>query len=172
MGEAEHVNGALITLNFFHLLGVQPMLGHSFSEGEDQPGHNQLVIVSHQFWKRRLSGRSDAIGRAILLDGHQYEVVGVMPPAVSFPRGRQLSELEQLPERIDYWSPIVFSNADLATPVGNENYLTVGRLKPRVTIQQLGADLIALGRSFLKDYPKPVQFVTVVRPLQEAMARE
>jgi hypothetical protein len=113
MGVSEHVNGALITVNFFHLLGVQPMLGRGFSEGEDQPGHNQLVIVSHQFWKRRMSGRSDALGRAILLDGRPYEVVGVMPPAVSFPRGRQLSELEQLPERIDYWSPIVFSNSDL-----------------------------------------------------------
>ena len=172
MGEAEHVNGALITVNFFHLLGVQPMLGRSFSEGEDQPGHNQLVIVSHQFWKRRLSGRSDALGRAILLDGRPYEVVGVMPPAVPFPRGRQLSELEPLPERIDYWSPVVFSSADLTTPVGNENYLAVGRLKPRVTIQQIGADLTALERSFSKGYPEPVQFVIVVRSLQVAMARE
>jgi putative ABC transport system permease protein len=172
MGEAEHVNGALITVNFFHLLGVQPMHGRSFSEGEDQPGHNQLVIVSHQFWKRRLSGRNDALGRAILLDGRPYEVVGVMPPAVSFPRGRQLSELEQLPERIDYWSPIVFSNADLATPVGNENYLAVGRLKPHVTIQQLAADLTALETSFSRGYPEPVQFVIVVRSLQEAIAQE
>src|SRR5260370_17656330 len=120
------------------------MLGRSFAEGEDTHGHNQLVIVSHQFWKRRLSGRSDGLGRAILLDGRPYEVVGVMPPAVSFPRGRQLSELEQLPERIDYWSPIVFSNPDLATPVGNENYLAVGRLKPLLTIHPLGPHLTPL----------------------------
>ena len=172
MGEAEHVNGALITVNFFHLLGVQPILGRSFSDGEDQPGHNRLLIVSYQFWQQRLSGRRDVLGRKILLDGQSYEIIGVMPPAFPFPRGRQLSELEKLPERIDYWAPIVFSRDDLATPVGNENYLAIGRLKAGAMMPQVAADLTALETSFAKTYPEPVQFIIVVRSLQEAMARE
>jgi hypothetical protein len=95
-----------------------------------------------------------------------------MPPAFPFPRGRQLSELEKLPERIDYWAPIVFSRDDLATPVGNENYLAIGRLKAGAMMPQVAADLTALETSFAKTYPEPVQFIIVVRSLQEAMARE
>lgn len=172
LGQAEQVKGALTTTNFFNLLGVSPRLGRGFSEGENQPGHNHVIIVSYQFWQHRLSGRRNALGRKILLDGRPYEVIGIMPPAFPFPRGHQLSELEQLPEQVDYWSPIVFSKDDLATPVGNENYLAIGRLKPGTTISQVVADLTALETSFSKTYPEPVQFVIVVRPLQQAMARE
>jgi putative ABC transport system permease protein len=141
LGQAEQISGAHITADFFHMLGVQPMLGRSFSEGEDQPGHNRVVIVSYQFWQNRLSSRRDVLGRKILLDGQPYELVGVMPPGLPFPHGREISELEPLPERTEYWTPIVFSKDDLETPVGQEDYMAVGRLRLGATIPQVVADL-------------------------------
>jgi len=172
LGQAANVKGARITANFFHLLGVQPILGRTFFEGEDQPGHSQVVIVSYQFWQQRLSGRADALGGKILLDGQPYEVVGVTGPSFPFPRGREISELERLPEQIDYWAPLVFSKDDLATALGNENYLPVARLKPGVTIAQVVDDLTALEKVFSKNYPEPVTFLIMARRLQQSMARE
>jgi len=172
LGQAANVKGALITANLFHLLGVQPILGRTFSQSEDQPGHNGVVIVSYQFWQQRLSGNSDALGRKILLDGKPYEVVGVTGPSFPFPRGREISELERLPEQIEYWLPLVFSKEDLETPLGNENYLPVARLKPGVTVAQVVDDLTALEKVFSKNYPEPVTFIIVARRLQQSMARE
>jgi predicted permease len=172
LGPAEQISGAYITANFFHLLGLQPMLGRSFTEGEDQPGHDKVVIVSYRFWQQRLSGRSDVLGRKVLLDGQPYELVGVMPPGLLFPRGPEISEVEPLPEHTEYWTPIVFSKDDLETPVGNDNYMAVGRLRQGVTIPQVVADLTALEKVFSKRYPAPVEFDPMVRPLQASMARE
>lgn len=163
LGEAEQIGGAHITANFFNMLGAQPMLGRSFTEGEDQPGHDKVVIVSYRFWQQRLSGRSDVLGRKILLDGERYELVGVMPPGLLFPREREISEVEPLPDHAEYWTPIVFSKDDLETPVGNDNYMAVGRLKPGITIPQVVADLTALEKGFSKRYPAHVELDPIVR---------
>ncbi|MGA8594121.1 MAG: ABC transporter permease [Bryobacteraceae bacterium] len=172
LGEAEQISGAHITADFFHMLGVQPMLGRSFSEGEDQPGHDKVIIVSYRFWQHRLSGRRDVLGRKILLDGQPYALVGVMPAGLPFPRGPEISELEPLPDHTEYWTPIVFSKDDLAAPVGQMDYMAVGRLKPGATIPQVIADLTALEEVISKRYPEPVELDPMVRPLQAAMARE
>ncbi|MFZ0595211.1 MAG: ABC transporter permease [Bryobacteraceae bacterium] len=172
LGEAEQISGAHITANFFHMLGVQPILGRSFTEEEDQPGHDKVIIVSYQFWEHRLSGRRDVLGHKILLDGQPYELVGVMPPGLLFPRGGEISELEPLPDNAEYWTPVVFSKDDLETPVGNDNYMAVSRLKPGATVPQVITDLTALEKVISKRYPEPVEFDPMVRPLQAAMARE
>ena len=65
IGPAEQISGVRITANFFHMLGVQPLFGRSFAEGEDKPGNNQVVIVSYQFWQNPILNhvRSRMLGR-------------------------------------------------------------------------------------------------------------
>lgn len=171
-GEAVQVNGVRVSVNLFHLLGVQPAIGRGFIKGEDQPGRGRVVVVSYYLWQERLGGRSDVLGRTLLLDGQPYEVVGIMPEGFPFPRGKQLSDLEILPEHTDYWIPLVFSKDDLASPMGDENYIAIARVKPGLTDRRVWADITALEKIISKRYPEPVEFDPVVRPLQQAMARD
>jgi putative ABC transport system permease protein len=172
LGPTEQISGVRITANFLHMLGVQPLLGRSFAPDEDQPGHNQVVIVSYDFWQNYFSGLRNALGRKILLDGQPYEVIGVMPPGLPFPGGRQLSEVVVLPNRTEYWRPLVFTKDQLGSPLGDFDFVAIGRLKPGVSAPQVVADLAALERVIAKRYPQPVEIDPVVRPLQAAMARE
>lgn len=129
-GESVQVGGAHVSANFFHLLGVQPVLGRSFSNGEDQAGRDHVVIISHLFWQEKLGGRSDVLGQQIRFDGEPFQVIGVMPADFPFPNGRQLSDLTVMPEHADYWTPLVFNKDDLDSPLGNMNFAAIARLKP------------------------------------------
>lgn len=171
-GEAVQVNGVRVSPNLFHLLGIQPAIGRSFVKGEDQAGRERVVVISYRLFQEELGGRPEALGQTLVLDGEPYEVVGVMPDRLPFPRGKQLSELEVLPEYTDYWVPLVFSEEDLASPLGNENYIAIARMKPDVTTAQVLADVTALEKAIAKRYPEPVEFDPIVRPLQQAMARD
>ncbi len=171
-GEAVQVNGVRVSPNLFHLLGIQPAMGRGFVKGDDQAGRERVAVISYRLWQEALGGRSDALGQALVLDGQRYEVVGVMQAGFPFPRGKQLSELEILPERTDYWVPLVFSKEDLASALGNENYIAIARIKTGVTTAQVLADVTALEKVISKRYPEPVEFDPVVQPLQQAMARD
>jgi putative ABC transport system permease protein len=172
LGPAEQITGVRITANFFQMLGAQPLLGRNFAEGEDQAGKNQVVIVSYQFWQNRLSARRDALGLKILLDGQPFEVIGVMPPRFPFPGGRQLSDVVILPDHTEYWTPLVFTKEQLSMPLGDFNFIAIGRLKPDTTISQVFADLTALEKEISKRYPQPLEINPIVRHLQAAMARD
>ena len=171
-GEAVQVNGVRVSPNLFHLLGIQPAIGRGFVKGEDQAGRERVVMISHRLWEDAFGGRSDALGQTLLLDGQPYDVVGVMPEGLPFPRGKQLSELEILPEHTDYWVPLVFSKEELATPTGEGNYIAIARLKLGVTTTQVLADVAALEQVIAKRYPEPIEFDPVVRSLQQTMARD
>ena len=55
--EAEHVEGQLVSANFFHVLGVQPVMGRDFTKDEAVPGQHRVMLLSHGFWQRRFGGR-------------------------------------------------------------------------------------------------------------------
>jgi hypothetical protein len=76
-GEPERVRGAVVTADFLRALRITPVLGRDFAEGEDQPGQDQVVIVSERFWRRQLGGDAGAIGRALRVDGVALDVIGV-----------------------------------------------------------------------------------------------
>ncbi|MBV8895964.1 MAG: ABC transporter permease [Acidobacteriaceae bacterium] len=171
-GEATQIRGLGARSNFFRMLGVRPALGRGFITGEDQLGRDGVVVISNHLWQENFGGRRDILGRTIRLDGRAVEVIGVLAPAFPLPRAHQLSEVEPLPEHPEYIRPLVFSEEDLGTPLGNENYLPIARLRPGATPAQALADLTALEKVISKRYPEPVEFDPVVRPLQQAMARE
>lgn len=79
---AEQLRGRAVSWTYFALLGLTPAIGRDFTEQDSQPGSPPAVIVSHGFWQQRLSGRLDAIGKPIRLDGADYTVAGVLPQSV------------------------------------------------------------------------------------------
>src|SRR5581483_6690635 len=79
------------TDNFFDVFGVRPILGRTFLPGEDQPGRDDVVVLSHEVWQQDFSGDPKVIGRVARLDGHPYIIIGVMPADFRFPLGRRNS---------------------------------------------------------------------------------
>ncbi len=79
---AELLRTRVVSWGFFSVLGLQPMLGRDFTEADGKLGTPPVAIASHIFWQQRLGGRADAVGRPVRLDGAEYTLIGVMPPAV------------------------------------------------------------------------------------------
>ena len=84
-GEAVHLVGSTVSANLFTLLGAQAGLGRTFQPGEDVPGPDRMVILSHALWQKKFASDPAIIGHVITIDGVNREVVGVMPASFSFP---------------------------------------------------------------------------------------
>jgi predicted permease len=89
------------TANLFNALGTPPLLGRGFEPGEDRPGAEPVVVISHGLWQQELGGAPDVIGRRLVISGAPVTIVGVMPPGFYFPS----------PE-FRAWRPLVLDAAD------------------------------------------------------------
>ena len=91
-GATERARGALVSENYFAVLGTSPAHGRFFAPDDDQPGNPvQVVVLSAGLWQRAFGGRSDIIGQSIRLDNHPFEVIGIAPAGFQgINRGDQL----------------------------------------------------------------------------------
>jgi len=78
---AELLVTRVVSWGFFSVLGIQPMIGRDFNEQDGKAGTPPVAIAGHSFWQQRLGARADAIGKPVRLDGAEYMLIGVMPPA-------------------------------------------------------------------------------------------
>jgi predicted permease len=122
------VRGARVTANFFDVLGVRPAFGRGFNEGEDRPGANRVVVVSHRIWRERLRGDPGAIGRQIVVNDVPRTIVGIMPPRFGYPA-----------RHVEIWLPISLDPA--RTKPATLNLAGIGRLRPGVSPEAARADL-------------------------------
>ncbi len=97
-GEPETLIGYRFSADFFPMLGRPPLLGRVFLPGEDRPGAEKVVVLSHRLWQRKLGGDPAVVGRALTLSGASYTVIGVMPPGFVHPTGIELWTPFDLPE--------------------------------------------------------------------------
>jgi putative ABC transport system permease protein len=141
--EAERVGSARVTYNFLAVLGLSPTLGRDFGETDDVPHCKKVALISDALWKRRFGGSRGVIGRSIILDGIEREVVGVLPPSVKLPRRAQIYiPLDDLRAEKDYLDR------------GNHpGFSALGRLKPGVTLEQATADLHNIAGELERRYP-------------------
>jgi|SRR5579863_3266144 len=79
-GKPEELMAGAVTANFFQMIGVEPVIGRGFLPGDGKRGHNRVVILSHQLWRRRFAQDIGMVGKSIVLSGERYEVVGILPP--------------------------------------------------------------------------------------------
>src|ERR1700722_5160717 len=101
--QPEPVSYAAVAANYFAVLGVSPQLGRAFVAGEDQPGHDHVLILSHGLWERRFGADPAIVGRTVRLNREDYVVTGVI--RADF---RLLGFQDQL------WTPLTLTAADLA----------------------------------------------------------
>ncbi|HKW34147.1 MAG TPA: ABC transporter permease [Candidatus Acidoferrum sp.] len=123
-GDPVQIPVAYVTTDFFPVLQTNPEIGRGFLAEEEEPGRDNVVILSNQLWKERFGADSGILGRTLQLDGISRTVVGVMPTGFALPDVR-------------LWMPLkirIDAHNSFTRPV-------VGRLKPRVTEQQAQAEL-------------------------------
>jgi len=144
--EPERLLGAMVSYDYFNVLGVKPELGRAFTPDEDKPGAAPVVLISHALWQRRYAGDPNIIGREIDLGG-KTTVVGVMPAGFEFP----ISDENQ-----DFWEPLfaaAFMTKEVRDERANRFMPVIGRLKPGVTVEQAKADLDLISRQIEQSSP-------------------
>jgi predicted permease len=136
----ERVGAAKVDADFFRTLEVAPELGRSFDARDEQPGNEQVAIVSDALWQTMLGGRADVLGSTLLLDGLPYRVVGVMPAEFGYPHKTDLAYAYGRVETTALWVPSALTpqqKADRDTPDG----FAVARLKPGITVHEAQAEM-------------------------------
>jgi predicted permease len=141
-GEPERIEGATCTWPLFQVLGVEPRLGRTFAESDDQPGANKFVVVSNSLWRRRLGADPGVIGKPIQLDGEPHIVVGVLRADFRFPSGEQVGPLNRFPKRAEIFKPMGFNWAKLSR-VGQFNFASLIRLRPGTNPARAEAEMSA-----------------------------
>jgi len=141
LGEPSLIIGYAFSADYFHALGVAPLLGRTFLAEEEQPGKNHVAVLSYSFWRNHFGANQDAVGKNITLDGEPYTVVGVMPPGF------------QYPPSTDLWTP--YSVLPEAAVDRGYRYLRImARLRPGVSIEQAQAEMNAIAARLCREYPK------------------
>ncbi|HEY2013981.1 MAG TPA: ABC transporter permease, partial [Bryobacteraceae bacterium] len=80
-GEVRWAEGLYVNGDFFRVLGVRPVLGRAFAEGEDRPGcPSPGAVISYGFWQQEFAGQPDVVERNLMLDGRRFPILGVTPP--------------------------------------------------------------------------------------------
>lgn len=151
------VRGGAVTSNFFSTLGVQPQLGRGFLPGEEQPGNDRVLVVSHTFWQDDLGGTTDVIGRTMNLNDKSYVVVGVLPADFKSPLGRNPTVL---------WVPLISEETESGLP-GGPFVFTLARLKSGLTLERANT-MMALTSNRLKQEVPGINedyAISVQRPL-------
>jgi predicted permease len=119
-----------VSAELLSLVGARPELGRTFFPGEDRPGGDGYVIVSHEVWEQRFLRDPAIIGRSIVLDGTTREVVGVMPADFRFPSSRT-----------QVWIPLHCDPRNQTRFWAGDFMPVVGRLVPGATLEQARAEI-------------------------------
>ncbi|OFW11262.1 MAG: hypothetical protein A3H96_25690 [Acidobacteria bacterium RIFCSPLOWO2_02_FULL_67_36] len=129
-GDPIRISDGTVTPEFFDVLRVQPQIGRGFQAGDGQPGTNPVVLLSDRIWRMRFNADPRALGTLVRLDGVAHEVIGVMPPGMTFPSDAQV------------WTPVVVR----LDPHNSWMRPVVGRLRRGVSRREAQAELDVFAR--------------------------
>jgi putative ABC transport system permease protein len=152
-GEIRNATGIRISGEFFHVLGVQPILGRLLGPEDDQPGCPVSgVNISYAFWQRNFAGDPSVVGKRLTLDGNSFEVLGVTPPGFN---GISVGD------SYDVAAPLcvepILNPRNNRLPTRHAWWLaSIGRLKPGWTIQRANAQMNAVTPAILQETIPPV----------------
>ncbi len=140
----ERIAGGRISWNFFNVMQMHPILGRSIKEEEDVPGAPPVAMISERLWKTHFGSSPDVIGKQVVVDGIQREIVGVTPADLRFPRLAEiyvpLGDLRQHPS--------------ILARGNHPGFSTIGRLKAGVSLELATADLNNIAAELERKYPE------------------
>ena len=140
-GDVQPIRSCAVSANFFDVLRVAPTFGRAFTSAEQQPGNDQVAVVSYGFWQRRLGGSSSALGSVLQLDERKYTIIGIMPSGFDYP----------VP--VELWVPLALTPAETADR-SKLSLEALGRLKTGVSLTQASAQLESLSHRLQQEYPQ------------------
>jgi predicted permease len=144
----EKIDAAWCSWNFFSVLGVTPVLGRSFTTGDDAPGAEATVILSSSFWKRRFGGDPSIVGKSVWLDAAPYRVIGVLP--ADFVYSGSLGG-----NSVQVWTAVRHEADSLMRLFDENEFLVVARMKPGITTAGLLSQLQTVQEQIKADHPGP-----------------
>ena len=146
--EAERIDFAMTSADFFDVFGVRPRAGRFFLPEEERAGHAPVVVLGHALWQRRFGADPSIIGKSVTLDGTAYEVVGVAPEGFSYP------------DRTEVWVPpfarvpTVSEQQDVERARGFGFLAAVALLKPGETLEHARAEMETITARLRGQYPE------------------
>ncbi len=142
--EPDRVQTAVVSANFFDVLGVKPLLGRTFVKGEDEIGAAPVLVLSYKYWQQYHGADPNIVGKAFKMNDKMHTVVGVLP------------EIPQYPREVDVYMPVwacPFRSSEATISNRSARLLRIfGTLKPGVTVAQANADATTVASHFLQDH--------------------
>ncbi len=135
------LRAARVSARYFDIFGIRAAVGRTFLPGEDQPGKDKVVVLSHALWVSQFGSNPSIIESKVSLDNEPYIVVGVLPAGGAFDRA-----FAQL------WRPLAFEPSNMTR---NFHWLTsFARLKEGVSLEQARANMNTIGARIERDFPE------------------
>jgi putative ABC transport system permease protein len=164
---AERVQTAVVSANFFDVLGVKPLLGRTFLASDESQNADAVLVLSYQYWQSHQGGDANIVGKVFHMNNRPHTVIGVLPPVPQYPAENDVyMPTSQCPFRS--------SQAFMANRKARM-MTAFGRLKPEVALQTAQADLSTIAsRIEIANpdvYPKADGYGVAVAPLQEDLTR-
>jgi predicted permease len=146
IAEPEQVSALDVTDGTLPLIGVNPILGRTFSRQDDTAGAPLTAMLTYGYWRRKFSADPAVIGRTLIADGKPRQIIGVLPKNFHFLDREDLALLV----------PVQWDRT--TTHLGNYSFRALARLKPGVTLQQANTDIDRLQAVVITSFPAPPGF--------------
>jgi predicted permease len=147
----ERVWGAIVSGNYFDVLGVRALIGRTFLPEEDRtPTTHPVAVIGYGLWERRFGADPNVLGRTITLNEHDFTVIGVAPKDFASPFAGLA---------LDVWTPVMMKDYVARphfslTDRGSRWLMVMGRLKPGATVPQAQANIAAIAGHLEQEYPQ------------------
>src|SRR5262245_57586227 len=163
---AQSVRGVRTSAGYFDTLAIEPVLGRTFTAGDDDPGAARVVILSHRMWRERFGANPRVVGTIIRLSGEPYTIIGVMPPVVfpAWPVNPAAVTLD--PEAQELWVPIP-RTAQVQQSARAHVFGVLARLREGTTPEQARDALV---RTI--DRSAPDTHGAIISPLRDQLVRD
>jgi putative ABC transport system permease protein len=145
-GTPKEIGVLWATNGFFHVLGSAPMLGRSFTPAEfsgNGRGHSNVTVISDALWRRDFHSDKSILGKAILLNGEPFTVIGIMPPSFRIPQELMGYSTSGVRHGADAYMPLTLPT-DSTDPLSDWNYFAVARLRAGVPPAEANAQMNAV----------------------------
>jgi len=162
-GAPEILRGVRCSANLFGVLGVQPALGRTLRNEEDETGRGYVVVLTYHAWQNRFHGDQRAVGQTINLDGHPHEIVGILPESFTFPSALGGAGVTS---RIVFFQPLNGARDYEQDLLGEFDFSAVARLKPGVTADRAAAELNVVQAQIAKQANAGLDLSGVLTPLE------
>ncbi len=172
-GDHPRIVGRVIASpNLIRLLGVQPILGRDFVDGDAQKGAAEVVVLSYEGWQRFFALDPAVIGKTLRIGGQPVTVIGVLAPGMRFPQIALAPGIafQETARNALLFQPFTPTERDLNVDMGNFNYKAIARLKSGVALAQANAELEALQNAYTLSAHLPLHFGIALTPLTKDVA--